>query len=142
MRIWSIHPKHLDAKGLVALWRETLLAKHVLEGKTKGYTKHPQLHRFKEHVSPVECINYYLSEVLLEAKRRGYNFNESKVDRDFQKHSLNVTNKQLDFERQHLLNKLKQRDKQRYTEVHAQKNLELHPMFVEVHGEIETWEII
>ena len=35
MRIWSLHPKYLDPKGLVALWRETLLAKHVLEGKTK-----------------------------------------------------------------------------------------------------------
>ena len=40
MRIWSLHPKYLDAKGIVALWRETLLAKHVLEGKTKGYKNH------------------------------------------------------------------------------------------------------
>ncbi len=47
MRIWSLHPKHLDAKGLVALWREALLAKHVLEGKTVGYLNHPQLNRFK-----------------------------------------------------------------------------------------------
>ena len=31
MRIWSLHPKYLDAKGVVALWRETLLAKNVLE---------------------------------------------------------------------------------------------------------------
>lgn len=22
VRLWSIHPKHLDAKGLVAFWRE------------------------------------------------------------------------------------------------------------------------
>ena len=36
MRIWSIHPKYLDTKGLVALWRETLLAKHVLEEEQKG----------------------------------------------------------------------------------------------------------
>jgi hypothetical protein len=47
MRIWSIHPKYLDIKGLVALWREALLAKHVLEGRTKGYRNHPQLDRFK-----------------------------------------------------------------------------------------------
>jgi hypothetical protein len=26
MRIWTLHPRHLDAVGLVALWRETLLA--------------------------------------------------------------------------------------------------------------------
>lgn len=47
MRIWSLHPKYLDTKGLVALWRETLLAQHVLSGKTKRYKNHPQLARFK-----------------------------------------------------------------------------------------------
>ena len=52
MRIWSLHPKYLDTKGLVALWRETLLAKHVLEGKTKGYRNHPQLDRFKKAQNP------------------------------------------------------------------------------------------
>ncbi|WP_368086417.1 pyrimidine dimer DNA glycosylase/endonuclease V [Nitrosomonas sp. Nm34] len=26
MRLWSIHPKYLDAKGLLALWREGLQA--------------------------------------------------------------------------------------------------------------------
>jgi hypothetical protein len=33
MRIWSLHPKYLDSKGLVALWRESLLAKNVLRDK-------------------------------------------------------------------------------------------------------------
>nr|WP_243687290.1 pyrimidine dimer DNA glycosylase/endonuclease V [Methanobacterium formicicum] len=47
MRLWSLHPKYLDVKGLVALWREGLLARAVLKGKTKGYTNHPQLIRFK-----------------------------------------------------------------------------------------------
>lgn len=37
MRIWSLHPSYLDAKGLVALWRETLLAQKVLLGATVGY---------------------------------------------------------------------------------------------------------
>ena len=37
IRIWTLHPKYLDAKGLVAVWREALLAKHVLENKAKGY---------------------------------------------------------------------------------------------------------
>ena len=63
MRIWSLHPKYLDSKGLVALWRETLLAKHVLEGKTKGYKNHPQLNRFKEIKDPIGVINQYLSEI-------------------------------------------------------------------------------
>jgi len=25
MRLWTLHPKYLDARGLVALWREGLL---------------------------------------------------------------------------------------------------------------------
>lgn len=33
----------MDTKGLVALWRESLLAKNVLENKTKGYKNHLKL---------------------------------------------------------------------------------------------------
>ncbi|MGH9810894.1 MAG: pyrimidine dimer DNA glycosylase/endonuclease V, partial [Terriglobia bacterium] len=29
MRIWTLHPKYLDPQGLVALWREALLARAV-----------------------------------------------------------------------------------------------------------------
>ena len=29
MRLWSLHPSLLDQKGLVALWREALLAQKV-----------------------------------------------------------------------------------------------------------------
>lgn len=32
MRLWSLHPSYLDAVGLVALWREGLLARKVLQG--------------------------------------------------------------------------------------------------------------
>ncbi len=51
MRLWTLHPKHLDARGLVALWREALLAQKVLRGATRGYKHHPQLrplHRNEE----------------------------------------------------------------------------------------------
>ena len=37
MRLWTLHPKYLDPQGLVALWREALLARAVLQGKTRGY---------------------------------------------------------------------------------------------------------
>ncbi len=75
MRIWSLHPKYIDSKGLVALWRETLLAQNVLLGKTKGYKNHPQLERFKEHENPLAAIGSYLLYVQEEASERGYNFN-------------------------------------------------------------------
>jgi hypothetical protein len=34
MRLWSLHPKHLDRQGLLAVWREGLLAQEVLRGET------------------------------------------------------------------------------------------------------------
>src|SRR6202008_1143087 len=98
MRIWSLHPKYLDAKGLVALWRETLLAKHVLEGKTKGYKNHPQLDRFKKCKSPTEAINQYLLDVYKEAVERGYNFDRKKITLKGKRSKLKVNNKQLDYE--------------------------------------------
>src|SRR5580765_3188700 len=110
MRIWSLHPKYLDTKGLVALWRETLLAKHVLEGKTRGYKNHPQLARFKKSKKPLETINQYLAGVFVEASSRNYNFDKTKIDWNFKSAKLKVTSGQVDYEIKHLLNKLSQRD--------------------------------
>jgi hypothetical protein len=74
MRLWTIHPCYLDAQGLVALWREALLAQKVLQGKTKGYRHHPQLIRFQSRLRPEAAIAVYLAAVLVEAQHRGYNF--------------------------------------------------------------------
>lgn len=141
MRIWSIHPEHLDAKGLVALWRESLLARHVLEGHTKGYQNHPQLLRFKTVRDPLNSINQYLSTVYHEAVKRGYKFNKNKINWDFRPVSLTVTKGQIEFERKHLLNKLLVRDKNKYHEVISQAELKAHPLFYIIDGEIEDWEI-
>lgn len=79
MRLWSIHPQYLDPQGLVALWREALLARKVLSGLTKGYKHHPQLARFRSCDNPIGAIDWYLSFVLDEARRRNYNFDASKI---------------------------------------------------------------
>jgi hypothetical protein len=50
----------LDAKGLVALWREALLAQKVLQGNTTGYRGHPQSHRFRQSADPLGAISTYL----------------------------------------------------------------------------------
>lgn len=149
MRLWSIHPKYLDTKGIVALWREALLAKHVLEGKTKGYKNHPQLNRFKDSGRAVDFINLYLCGVWLEANERGYNFDRNKIDWGFTKDgltvsngSLTVTNGQMEFERAHLLRKLKVRDVEKFRMVEKTISLEAHPLFKVEEGEIEDWEII
>lgn len=142
MRIWSIHPKYLDAKGLVALWRETLLAKHVLEGKTKGYKNHPQLDRFKKTENPVACVNQYLVSVYNEAVERTYNFSKEKINWDFDGETLTVTKGQLMYETEHLLNKLKIRDEAKFMELTAIETPDLHPLFKLIDGEIAAWEII
>jgi hypothetical protein len=142
MRIWSLHPKYLDAKGLVALWRETLLAKNVLEGKTTGYRNHPQLIRFKHAERPVESINQYLSEVYLEAVNRNYNFDKQKIDWDFKRSRLTVTTGQLNYEVKHLLMKLKTRDANKYKKLRTRSTFDIHPLFKLVEGDIETWEIL
>ena len=72
MRLWSLHPRYRDAQGLVALWREALLARAVLRGQTTGYRHHPQLERFRRHPAPRSAICAYLAEVHAEALRRGW----------------------------------------------------------------------
>jgi hypothetical protein len=140
MRIWSIHPEHIDTKGLVALWRETLLAKHVLEGKTKGYKNHPQLTRFKQCENPVECINQYLSIVYFEAVKRGYNFDKHKIDWNFTPAQLTVTKGQLEYETLHLLKKLKTRDIGKYNALTSTNTVHVHPLFKLIDGSVEAWE--
>ena len=142
MRIWSLHPKQLDTKGLIALWREALLAKHVLEGKTVGYLNHPQLNRFKQAKNPKECINQYLSDVYKEATLRGYNFNKDKIDWGFNPTKLNLTRGQLKYETTHLLSKLKIRDTKRYNELNIETEFKPHPLFELIEGDIEEWEIV
>lgn len=140
MRIWSIHPKYLDKKGFVALWRETLLAKHVLEGKTTAYKNHPQLERFKKLEYPVDAINQYLLEVYKESLKRGYSFNRTKIDDAFTPVEIPVTVGQVNFESYHLLKKLEMRDYKRFVELRHCQSFDCHAQFYPVEGEIEYWE--
>ncbi|TRX66551.1 pyrimidine dimer DNA glycosylase/endonuclease V [Carboxylicivirga sp. M1479] len=142
MRLWSLHPKYLDAKGLVALWRETLLAKNVLEGKTKAYRNHPQLKRFKKTDSPLDAINFYLQVIWEEATDRDYKFDKSKFVGIETTPVIPVTNGQVAFEVNHLLNKLKVRDTDKYNEHRFVVNYDVHPLFALLQGDIEAWEKI
>jgi len=142
MRIWSVHPEYLDVKGLVAVWRETLLARHVLLGLTKGYTNHPQLDRFKAAPDPVNSIDYYLSVVYDEALKRGYHFNKMKFNPVSKPKKISVTNGQLQYETKHLLNKLKLRDPAKYKLLQREKQMKPHPLFDVTEGGIEKWETV
>jgi len=142
MRIWSIHPKYLDAKGIVALWREALLAKKVLEGGTGGYRNHPQLIRFKNSGVAQDAINQYLSVVYEESLERGYHFDRNKINWNLKFHTLTVSDKQLEYEMKHLLNKLKTRAPELFLSYSGEIRIEPHPLFTLIRGEVEAWEII
>jgi hypothetical protein len=140
MRLWSLHPRQLDAKGLVALWREGLLARAVLLGKTKGYRFHPQLERFRARRDPVRALDCYLSRVLDEARERGYRFDVSKIAYSRCSHQpAKVTRGQAAHEWEHLLGKLRTRDPERWR-ANKGRRPKSHPCFHVVPGEVEPWE--
>jgi hypothetical protein len=140
MRLWSLHPKHLDTRGLVALWREALLAQKVLEGRTAGYRNHPQLDRFRAAPDPVDAIRSYLRAVYDESQVRGFRFDASKVASPSGSPTLLVTHGQLLWEWKHLLAKLSRRDPARYAEADEIALPEVHPIFRVVPGDIADWE--
>lgn len=141
LRLWSIHPKYLDSKGLVALWREGLLAQKVLQGETRGYRHHPQLKRFQESASPLKFIASYLHEVFLEATRRGYSFDASKILPERTKKKIPVTLGQITFETEHLSRKLWQRDRSVYRLLAEVTSPDTHPLFLVKAGLVEDWEV-
>lgn len=142
MRLWSLHPKYLDAKGLVALWRKSLLALKVLQGGTIGYKNHPQLIRFKSTTDPVAALASYLNEIYLEAKTRNYKFNKEKIPKlDFDA-KMPLNSEQLNYELQHLKRKLNIRCLEKFKEIENLKKLDPHPIFHIKQGGIENWEHI
>ena len=141
MRLWTLHPKYLDSKGLTALWREALLAKNVLESKTRGYKNHPQLTRFKQQPDPLASIAAYLHAVYQEAVQRGYRFDEKKLTALRQAPRISTTTGQMAYEWKHLKAKLRIRNTAKYHEILRIRNPETHPMFTLEEGDVEKWEI-
>jgi hypothetical protein len=140
MRLWTLHPKYLDARGLVALWREALLAQKVLRGETRGYKHHPQLRRFSGLANPPAALASYLAAVHEEAVRRGYRFNATKIGRRRVRGRMAETRGQLFYEWRHLKRKLKRRDVKRYRDLLPVKIPAPHPLFRIVPGQVRDWE--
>ena len=139
MRLWSVHPSVLDRTGLVACWREALLAQRVLAGGTRGYTRHPQLERFRATPDPLDAIGHYLEALRAEASARGYSFDGTRVLRtDAANPAIPVTAGQLAFELEHLRAKVTVREPAwlpRVPEVAFAA-----PSLVVIPGGIEPWE--
>jgi hypothetical protein len=140
MRLWTLHPELLDARGLLALWREGLLARAVLLGKTKGYRHHPQLIRFRRAADPRRAIDAYLFEVLREADRRGYRFDRRKIRHLTLTQKMPVTRGQIAYEFAHLKRKLAKRDPTAALRLSRLPRIKINKVFREVPGPLEPWE--
>lgn len=140
MRLWSLHPQQLDRAALIACWREALLAQAVLAGRTRGYTKHPQLERFRSTPEPLAAIGAYLGALGTEADARGYRFDRSRIDTPADlRRLIPVTSGQLGYEWAHLGAKLAVRSPQDARRWEADVP-HAHPLFAPVPGEIAHWE--
>lgn len=142
MRLWSLHPKYLDRAGLLAVWREALLAQKVLQGATRGYRHHPQLTRFRQHPQPLAAIATYLQAISDEATRRGYEFDARKIGADVTSVKIPLTTGQLRYEFDWLGQKLQTRDPQWYRQLQTLRKIENHPLFSLREGDVEAWEKI
>jgi hypothetical protein len=141
MRLWTLHPRYLDAQGLTALWREGLLARAVLHGQTRGYRHHPQLLRFQAQAEPRVAIDCFLRAVHAESVERGYRFDATKLVAQASASSrIDATRGQLAHEWRHLMAKLQQRSPAAHARWRALTTPEPHPMFDIVEGPIEPWE--
>ena len=141
MRLRTLHPRHLDPQGLVALWREALLAQAVLFGRTRGYTRHPQLQRFAEHAAPLDAVGAYLTAVAEEASARGYRFDASKIDRpSAQAAPITATTGQIEHEWRHLGAKLAARNPEWHARWGAAGQPATHPLFNVAPGPVQDWE--
>jgi len=140
MRLWTVHPRYLDPKGLVAVWREGLLAQKILAGAIRGYRHHPQLVRFQAQADPLAAIATFLTGIAEEAQRRGYHFDVTKISRRRFTGQIPETNGQLLHEWSHLKAKLRARAPQMERQFRNVKVPEPHPLFRIVHGEVRDWE--
>jgi hypothetical protein len=142
MRLWTVHPRFLDSKGLVAAWREALLAQKVLAGATKGYRHHPQLTRFQAQSDPLATIATFLAGIADEAQSRGYRFDARKISRRRFTGQIPETSGQLLYEWGHLKARLWVRAPQMGRQFRNIKMPEPHPLFRIVPGDVRDWELI
>ena len=140
MRLWTIHPRYLDSKGLVAAWREALLAQKVLAGGTKGYRHHPQLSRFQKQADPLGAIASFLRGLAEEAQQRGYRFDATKIARRRFIGRIPETEGQLRYEWGHLQTKLRARAPDVAQQHRSVAAPEAHVLFRIVPGDVRDWE--
>ncbi|WOO78506.1 uncharacterized protein LOC62_02G002053 [Vanrija pseudolonga] len=140
MRLWSLDPALLDRAALIACWREGLLAQKVLAGLTKGYTKHPQLERFRKTPDPPAAIGHFLESLYLEAVARGYNFDVARITvRGRPVPHIPLHQGQLEYEHDWLVTKVRKRQPD-WLDVLEGAPPRAARSFAVVPGGVESWE--
>jgi len=139
VRIWSVHPRFLDRQGLLGCWRETLLAQAVLAGDTRGYTRHPQLERFRAAADPMGAVGAYLRGLADDGERRGYRLDRRRIRTADSRIRLEVAIGQLEHEWLRLGAKLEGRSPAAADAWRAAEP-QPHPLFQVVPGGVAGWE--
>ncbi len=136
-----MHPQYFDRQALTAGWREALLAQAVIATPGRGYSRHPQLERFRADPAPLVVVGAFLTGIADEADARGYRFDRSRILVPGSVVArIALPQGQLDYEWSHLLGKLTTRSPlvaERWAAVTAP---EAHPIFQVVDGGIADWE--
>jgi hypothetical protein len=141
VRLWSFHPRYLDRQGLTACWRESLLAQAVVVDLDRGYSRHPQLERFRAQRDPLLAVGAYLVGVAAEAADRGYRFDSRRIRRPAEpRASIPVTSGQLEFEWSRILERLARRSPDVWHRWARTDPPEPHPLFHIIPGPIASWE--
>jgi hypothetical protein len=141
VRLWSFHPRYLDRQGLTACWRESLLAQAVVMDPERGYSRHPQLERFRDQPDPLAAVGAYLSGVADDADHRGYRFDRSRIRRPGAPHAtMRVTRGQLEYEWSRLRTRMSVRSPAVWIQWDAVALPDPHPLFEVVAGPIAPWE--
>ena len=142
MRLWTLHPKYLDAKGLVAAWREALLAQAVLRDRNDWLPKPSST----DPVPPLTLTGSKYRVLSSRAACRGKPAWVSVRPRKDRlprggRSRLKATLGQLGYEWKHLRAKLAIRDKAWLASLGRVARPDAHPTFRVVPGDVEDWEV-
>jgi hypothetical protein len=136
-----VHPQYFDRQALTAGWREALLAQAVIATEGRGYSRHPQLERFRADPAPLEAVGVFLTGIADEADARGYRFDRTRILLPGSALArIELPQGQLDYEWFHLLGKLTTRSPSVAERWSALATPEAHPIFRVVDGGIAAWE--
>lgn len=118
----------------------------MLAGGTRGYTRHPQLARFREHAEPLDAIGASLVGLRHEASARGYRFDATRIGRPVPPDEvapIAVTDGQLAHKLEHVRAKALSRSPEWAPRLPDAGTVPpAHPLLRAFPGGIEAWGVL